>query len=140
MLFRSPSSATSTDGYQPLQKILLKQGNIYVSSYSDQRGKLFDIPHPRLCIIIYDRNQENQIYTTQYLKLGKDYFRKMLFTRFKYVNSTEIYELGRFPRIENYLEFSILKKIKQKKKVTSLIGKNLWLHSFLLPCKQNRYH
>src|SRR6266487_3379631 len=50
-----PASATCTDGYLPLQQILLEQSSLYIASFSDQRGKLFDISHPRLCIISYQK-------------------------------------------------------------------------------------
>ncbi len=51
-----PSSATCTDGYRPLQELLLAQQELHVASFSDQRGHLFPIPHPRLCIILYTKN------------------------------------------------------------------------------------
>lgn len=66
-----PSSATCTDGYLPLQNILLAQSALHISSYSDQRGKLFDIPHPRLCIILYQKQPgPKSVFATPYLKLG----------------------------------------------------------------------
>src|SRR6266516_358101 len=66
-----PASATSTDGYLPLQQILLEQSSLYISSFSDQRGKLFDIPHPRLCIITYQKPPGSKsVFSTSYLKPG----------------------------------------------------------------------
>src|SRR5260370_22687302 len=68
-----PSSATCTDGYLPLQKILLEQSALHISSYSDHRGKLFDIPHPRLCITMYQKRPAPKgVFATPYLKLGRD--------------------------------------------------------------------
>lgn len=116
-----PSSAVSTDGYISLQNILIKQGNVFVSSYSDQRGKLFDIPHPRLCVILYDKEKSNNIFTTQYLKLGIDEYRNSLFQRFQYINSTKVSELGRFPKIGSKIEFDILSKLRGKKKAVIFI-------------------
>lgn len=116
-----PSSATSTDGYIPIQKILLKKGYVYVSSYSDQRGKLFDIPHPRLSIIIYDHNIDNRVYTSNYIKLGKGIYREYLFQRISYFNSSSLIQLGRFPRIIFRCESYIFNKIFSNKSINYLI-------------------
>src|SRR5258708_32088349 len=76
-----PSSATCRDGYLPLQKILLEQSALHISSYSDQRGKLFDIPHPRLCIILYTKcSNPKSVFSTPYIKLGRE-LRDSLFQR-----------------------------------------------------------
>ncbi len=106
-----PSSATSTDGYIPLQKLLLLCGNVYISSYSDQRGKLFDIPHPRLCIILYDNCNITKILTTQYCKLGRGIMRERLFDLIHYIDATSLCTEGLFPRIGDKIEYGIHNKI-----------------------------
>lgn len=119
-----PSSVTSTNGYIPIQKILLEKGFVYVSSYSDQRGKLFDIPHPRLSIIIYDNNFENKIYTSNYIKIGVGEYRKYLFERITYFNSNSLIQLGRFPRINSMNESTIFNKIFSNKNISYFIRNN----------------
>lgn len=106
-----PSSATCTDGYLPLQKILLEQSALHISSYSDQRGKLFDIPHPRLCIILYQkRSQSERVFSTPYIKLGRE-LRDSLFQRLAYVEVTDLVKPGIIPRYGFSIERSLHMKI-----------------------------
>ncbi|MBI4303488.1 MAG: Eco57I restriction-modification methylase domain-containing protein, partial [Chloroflexi bacterium] len=97
-----PSSASCTDGFVSLQSILLRQHPLWVSSFSDQRGKLFDIPHPRLCIILYRKNRDsekgNSVFTTSYTKLGGDGLRQLLFERLQYTNVATWLRPGVIPR------------------------------------------
>jgi Eco57I restriction-modification methylase len=102
-----PSSATCTDGYLPLQNILLAQSALHISSYSDQRGKLFDIPHPRLCIILYQKQPgPKSVFATPYLKLGRE-FRDSLFQRLEYIEVTHQVRPGTIPRYGSYVEQSL---------------------------------
>jgi len=99
-----PASATSTDGYLPLQQILLEQSSLYVSSFSDQRGKLFDIPHPRLCIITYQKPPGSKsVFSTSYLKPGRE-LRKSLFQRLKFIEVTQQVRTGLIPRYGSPIE------------------------------------
>ncbi|HEY6286700.1 MAG TPA: Eco57I restriction-modification methylase domain-containing protein, partial [Ktedonobacteraceae bacterium] len=99
-----PVSATSTDGYQPLQQILLEQSSLYVTSFSDQRGKLFDIPHPRLCIIFYQKHQGlKRVFSTTYLKPERK-LREFLFQRLNFIEVTKEVRTGIIPRYGSQIE------------------------------------
>ena len=106
-----PSSATCTDGYLPLQKILLEQSSLHISSFSDQRGKLFDIAHPRLCIIIYQkRSHPKSVFSTPYLKLGRE-LRDSLFQRLEYIEVTDLVKPGIIPRYGSSVERTLHAKV-----------------------------
>jgi len=99
-----PASATSTDGYLPLQQILLEQSFLYISSFSDQRGKLFDIPHPRLCIITYQKPPGSKsVFSTSYLKPGRE-LRESLFQRLKFIEVTQQVRTALIPRYGSPIE------------------------------------
>jgi Eco57I restriction-modification methylase len=99
-----PASATSTDGYLPLQQILLEQSSLYVSSFSDQRGKLFDIPHPRLCIIFYQKHPGlNRVFSTSYFK-PEWKLREFLFQRLNFLEVTQQVRTGIIPRYGSPIE------------------------------------
>src|SRR5260370_4656845 len=99
-----PASATCTDGYLPLQKILLEQSTLHISSFSDQRGKLFDIPHPRLCIICYQKHQGLQrVFSTPYFK-PEWKLREYLFQRLKFTEVTKEVRTGIIPRYGSQIE------------------------------------
>lgn len=106
-----PSSATCTDRYQPLQKILLEQSALHISSFSDQHGKLFDIPHPRLCIVIYKKGPgAKNVFSTPYLKLGRE-LRAYLFQRLEYIEVTQQVRPGIIPRYSSCVEQAIHTKL-----------------------------
>jgi hypothetical protein len=106
-----PASATCTDGYLPLQKILLQQSALHISSFSDQRGKLFDIPHPRLCIILYEKSSHpRNVFTTAYMKLGKE-LRDKLFQRLEYTEVTNQVRPGVIPRYGTIVEQTLGTKL-----------------------------
>jgi Eco57I restriction-modification methylase len=106
-----PASATCTDGYLSLQEILLEQSTVYVSSFSDQRGKLFDIPHPRLCIISFKKEfGPKRVFTTPYIKLERK-IREYLFQRLKFIEVTEQVLTGIIPRYGSLLEQSLNTKL-----------------------------
>ncbi|HJT58849.1 MAG TPA: DNA methyltransferase, partial [Ktedonobacteraceae bacterium] len=106
-----PSSATCTDGYLPLQQLLLEQSSLHISSYSDQRGKLFDIPHPRLCIILSQkRSQPKRVFSTPYIKLGRE-LRDSLFQRLSYIEVTDLVKPGIIPRYGSSIERTLHTKV-----------------------------
>ncbi len=93
-----PASATCTDGYLLLQRLLLEQSSLHISSFSDQRGKLFDIPHPRLCIITYQQPPGlKSVFSTSYFKPGRE-LRASLFQRLEFVEVTQQVRPGIIPR------------------------------------------
>jgi len=106
-----PASATCTDGYLPLQQILLEQSSLYISSFSDQRGKLFAIPHPRLCIISYQKHPGlKRVFTTPYLK-PEWKLREFLFQRLKYIEVTGQVKTGIIPRYGSAIEQNLHAKL-----------------------------
>jgi len=114
-----PSSATCTDGYIPLQRILLAQNDIHIASFSDQRGKLFDIPHPRLCIIQYQKkgpasSKKRRVFTTPYLKL-EPRIPVSPFERLTYIEATDWVRPGIIPRFGSTIEYSIANKLFAQK-------------------------
>ena len=109
-----PASATSTDGYQPLQQLLLEQSSLYISSFSDQRGKLFDIPHPRLSIIFYQKHPElKRVFSTPYVKSERK-LREILFQRLAFVEITKQVRSGIIPRYGSPIEQSLHAKLHSK--------------------------
>jgi hypothetical protein len=106
-----PASATCTDGYLPLQQILLEQSSVYIASFSDQRGKLFDIPHPRLCIISYEKGPGlKRVFATPYIK-PEWKLREYLFQRLEFIEVTELVRTGIIPRYGSSIEQSLHSKI-----------------------------
>jgi len=107
-----PASASCTDGYLPLQHLLLEQSSLHISSYSDQRGKLFDIPHPRLCIITYQKSaRARRVFSTSYIKLGRE-LRDRLFERLEYIDVTSLVQPGIIPRYGSAIEQTIHAKVR----------------------------
>jgi hypothetical protein len=106
-----PASATCTDGYLPLQNLLLQQSSLHIASFSDQRGKLFDIPHPRLCIVTYQKHPgPERVFSTTYLKPGCE-LRESLFQRLAYTEVTQQVRPGIIPRYGSTLEQSLHMKL-----------------------------
>lgn len=113
-----PSSATCTDGYRSLQKLLLAQQELHIASFSDQRGHLFSLPHPRLCVILYARadvihEQPGKLFTTPYLKLGKA-SRTSLFEQLSYTEISPDLQSGLIPRYGSPLEMAIARKLARQ--------------------------
>ncbi len=106
-----PASATCTDGYLPLQHLLLEQSSLHISSFSDQRGKLFDILHPRLCIITYQQPPGSKsVFSTSYLKPGRE-LRESLFQRLEFVEVTQQVRPGIIPRYGHPIEQTLHAKL-----------------------------
>jgi len=106
-----PASATCTDGYLPLQQILLEQASLFIASFSDQRGKLFDLPHPRLCIISYQKRPGlKRVFTTPYIK-PEWKLREHLFQRLEFIEVTEQVRTGIIPRYGSPIEQTMHAKI-----------------------------
>lgn len=113
-----PASATCTDGYRALQRQLLAQQELHIASFSDQRGRLFDIPHPRLCIICYEKSalgetRPCQVFTTPYLKLERTQGTR-LFEHLHYTEVTHLTRPGVIPRYGSPLELTIAAKLSHQ--------------------------
>lgn len=113
-----PSSATCTDGYRPLQQLLLSQQELHIASFSDQRGRLFDLPHPRLCIILCAKptpaaNQMGSVFSTSYLKLGQE-SRRSLLEHLHYLEVSGLARPGVIPRYDSPFERTLAAKLARQ--------------------------
>lgn len=121
-----PASATCASGYRSLQKLLLAQHALHIASFSDQRGHLFSIPHPRLCIILYARTPlastapacQPRVFTTSYLKPGTR-ARANLFERLSYTEVTLQNCTSLIPRYGSPLELAIERKLAGQQRLLS---------------------
>ena len=106
-----PASAVCTDGYAPLRNLMLDVGDVVVSSYSDNPGKLFSgMPHNRLQIILLDKgSKKRQIYSTVYNKWRPN-ARSHLFENLIFLNSTALRSNFGIAKISHSIETSILAK------------------------------
>ena len=114
-----PISVNSTDGYQPLQNLLLNKSSLHVSSFSHLVGKLFDISNPRLCIVLYcNRTKKSSaaVHTTCYNKLGNSQYKQSMFQRIQYTE-TAINTKGIIPKLGTKIEKNILSKIHNREKL-----------------------
>lgn len=113
-----PSSATCTDGYRSLQTLLLAQQELHIASFSDQRGRLFHLAHPRLCMIFFARPSPGQtepcrVFTTPYIKPGSEPHAN-LFEHLHYTEVTHALAPGIIPRYGSPLELSIHSKLARQ--------------------------
>jgi len=113
-----PSSAACTDGYRSLQQLLLAQQELHIASFSDQRGRLFALPHPRLCILLFAKpdprsTQTRRVFSTPYLKLGQE-TRRSLFEHLRYTEITGLAQAGSIPRYGSPLERTIYEKLARQ--------------------------
>lgn len=113
-----PSSATCTDGYRSLQTLLLAQQELHIASFSDQRGRLFRLAHPRLCMIFFARPSPGQIepcrvFSTPYIKPGSEPHTN-LFEHLHYTEVTHALAPGIIPRYGSALELSIHSKLARQ--------------------------
>ena len=109
-----PASAVCTDGYAPLRELLIGAGNIVVSSYSDNPGKLFDgMPHNRLQIILINKNPKSKkVFATVYNKWRPE-ARQYLFDDLAFLESTALNTEAGIAKIGHTIEASILQKLKR---------------------------
>ena len=108
-----PASAMCTDGYAPLRRLLLSTGDVFVSSYSDNPGKLFDgMPHNRLQIILVNQNTSStstRAFTTVYNKWRPE-ARQHLFHNLVFFEATSLNSDAGIAKIGHAIEASILQK------------------------------
>ena len=107
-----PASAVCTDGYAPLRELLTEAGNVVVSSYSDNPGKLFDgMPHNRLQIILLNKGAKaKRTFATVYNKWRFD-ARQYLFHNLAFFESTDLKPDVGIAKIGDAIEASILCKV-----------------------------
>ena len=107
-----PASAVCTDGYAPLRALLIDSGNVVVSSYSDNPGRLFDgMPHNRLQIILVNKGAKSKrTFATVYNKWRVD-ARQYLFHNLAFFESTDLKTDAGIAKIGYDTEASILCKL-----------------------------
>ena len=108
-----PVSATSTDGYAPLRKLLMASGNLVISSFGDNPGRLFDgMPHNRLQIILLNTSgSANQPVVTMYNKWRPE-TRPYLFDNLALTELSEADPDEGIAKIGQAIEQSILRKVQ----------------------------
>jgi len=108
-----PVASVCTDGFSALQGLLRKSGTLFVSSYNDRPGKLFDgLEHIRLSIVILQKHYyvPRQILTTNYNK-WQTIERLYLFQKLRYVESHDFAVDGSILKLATEIEKSILRKV-----------------------------
>ena len=120
--FIIPVASVCTDGYLPLQNILVTNGNLVISNFNDRPSKLFDgIEHIRLSIILWKKQKStsHSIFTTKYNK-WQTIERSILFNCLTYSNTKEFIKDGSISKVATKIEKSILEKVTLQKKYLDL--------------------
>ncbi|MGH9713629.1 MAG: Eco57I restriction-modification methylase domain-containing protein [Candidatus Acidiferrales bacterium] len=121
-----PVASVCTDGYAPLQRVLVDEGALTISSYNDRPGKLFDgLEHIRLAIIFCDKNSSGTrcVNTTKYNR-WQTIERLTLFTRLAYTESSEFLREGIIPKLSSDLEKNILRKLTSQRRTLNYYARN----------------
>jgi hypothetical protein len=121
-----PVASVCTDGYTPLQKVLIGEGALTISSYNDRPGKLFDgLEHIRLAIIFCDKstNGSRSANTTKYNR-WQTIERPTLFSKLAYAESSEFIRDGIIPKLSSHLEKDILRKLASQRRTLSYYARN----------------
>ena len=113
--FIIPLSSMSTEKFLPLQTIILKQKEVWLSHFDDRPSKLFDgLEHIQLTIVLARRseapNEGAVVYSTRCTKWSADE-RKTLFGQIRYIDLPPTGIIGSIPKIGSTEEFEILKKL-----------------------------
>ncbi|HLG95976.1 MAG TPA: DNA methyltransferase [Bryobacteraceae bacterium] len=121
-----PVASVCTDGYAPLQRVLVNHGTLTISSYNDRPGKLFDgLEHIRLAIIFCDKGSGSTrcVHTTKYNR-WQTIERPTLFARLAYTESSEFLRDGIIPKLSSDLEKNILRKLTSQHKTLNYYARN----------------
>lgn len=121
-----PVASVCTDGYAPLQRVLIDHGALTISSYNDRPGKLFDgLEHIRLAIILCDKGSGTNrcVHTTKYNR-WQTIERPALFAKLAYTESTEFLRPGIIPKLSSDLEKNILRKLSSQHKTLNYYVRN----------------
>jgi hypothetical protein len=109
-----PVSSVCTDGYEPVQRLLLDSGELVISSYNDRPGRLFEgLEHARLSIILCQRRMgsTHRVFTTKYNRWNT-VERPQLFVRLGFTEEDGFEAEGSIPKLSGEAEKSILRKLR----------------------------
>lgn len=119
-----PVASVCTDGYQPLQQILIESGSVFVSNFNDRPSKLFDgLEHIRLSVILHHNNtSQRELWSTRYNKWQAEE-RELLFKQLSFVNVSALGTAGSIAKIGSELEEAILRKyLAEPKTIADYVG------------------
>ncbi|MBI2849383.1 MAG: Eco57I restriction-modification methylase domain-containing protein [Chloroflexi bacterium] len=117
-----PVSSICADGYQSLRQVLMRAGNLVISSFNDRPGRLFEgLEHARLSIILCEKTDRasHTLFTTKYNRwhtvARPDLLHCLTFVQANGINGT-----GPVPKLSVQLEGSILRRsLAQRKSLGS---------------------
>jgi methylase of polypeptide subunit release factors len=110
--FIIPVSSVCTDGYLPLQRLLLRAGPLMISNFNDRPGRLFEgLEHARLSIVLSEKTSvlSPVALTTKYNRWITS-ARPQLFEGLQYAPATQFVRNGSIPKVPSEVGASILKK------------------------------
>ena len=115
--FIVPLSSMSTDKFQPLQNIVIRQSHVWLSNFDDRPARLFDgLEHIQLTIILFQsklKSINRCEYSTRCFKWSA-VERPVLFSELQYIRHHSSYLSGSVPKVGTALEVSILDKLWSK--------------------------
>jgi Eco57I restriction-modification methylase len=117
--FIVPLSSMSTDKFEPLQKLVRKQEEVWLSNFDDRPSRLFDgLEHIQLTIIIFKRasarSQQSNVFTTRCYKWSAAE-RSELFLTISYVKLHQLNLNGSVEKAGSEHEVAVLDKIWNSK-------------------------
>ena len=112
--FIVPVSAVCTDGYAPLRELLVPNGDVVVSNFSDRPSGLFHgIESSRLCIILLNKgSRTRRIFSSTYNK-WQSVERDTIFQRLSFVDCTGLRLNDKLAKLGHPAELSILQKFER---------------------------
>ena len=111
--FIVPLSSMATEKFEPLQKIILEQGSVWLSNFDDRPSRLFDgLEHIQLTIILCNKTQAKAAHphTTACTKWAA-VERESLFPTITYAELHGSYLAGSVAKAGSQTEVSILDKL-----------------------------
>ncbi|MBZ5672598.1 MAG: Eco57I restriction-modification methylase domain-containing protein [Acidobacteriia bacterium] len=116
--FIVPLSSMATDKFAPLQRIVLRHQNVWLSNFDDRPSRLFEgLEHIQLTIILYRKSGRNgaarTIFTTRCAKWSATE-RVTLFETLSYAHPEREYLTNSVPKVGSQLEVGILDKLWKK--------------------------
>jgi len=119
--FIVPLSSMSTDKFEPLQKLVLRQGAVWLSNFDDRPSRLFDgLEHIQLTIILTTKlGCAPSLPFTTTCRKWSSVERQHLFGTLRYSQLHRSYLNGSVAKAGGSLEVDILDKLWSKKKTLS---------------------